>query len=252
MVQLTEINNERAILINSANIADDMDYAIKNNIKKIVISSRIGNYKLDNVNFLEAYPEIQDLAISTYLKIDYSTIHSLKALKKLSIDVLAADNQKIDFSCFPSIEEISFDWRKQIKNIESASQLKYINISKLKTKNLEVFSNLKNIVNFSVFESSIENLSGIENFSKLERLTIVRCPNLTSIESIAKLVDLEHIRISNCKNLTSIKVLENLNNIKFLELHNCGEIESIAPIKNLKNLKEFNYTGDTKFLDNHK
>ena len=82
MIQLTDINNEKAILINSDNIADDMEYAIKNNIKKIVISSRIGNYKLDNANFLEAYPEIQDLTISTYLNIDYSAIHFLKGLKK--------------------------------------------------------------------------------------------------------------------------------------------------------------------------
>ena len=83
MVKLTEINNEKAILINSDNIADDMEYAIKNKIKKIVISSRIGNYKLDNINFVEAYPEIQDLTISTYLNVDYSAIHFLKGLTKL-------------------------------------------------------------------------------------------------------------------------------------------------------------------------
>ena len=105
MVKLTEINNEKAILINSDNIADDMEYAIKNKIKKIVISSRIGNYKLDNINFVEAYPEIQDLTISTYLNVDYSAIHFLKGLTKLSIDVLAVDNQEIDFSSFENLED---------------------------------------------------------------------------------------------------------------------------------------------------
>ena len=38
MVKLTEINNEKAILINSDNIADDMEYAIKNKIKKSIFS----------------------------------------------------------------------------------------------------------------------------------------------------------------------------------------------------------------------
>lgn len=113
MIQVTVIDNTKAILINSDNIADDMEYAIKNEIKKIVISSRIGNYKLDNVNFLEAYPEIQDSRISTYLNIDYSAIHFLKALKKLSIDVLAVDNQEIDFNNFQNLEDLNFNWRKK-------------------------------------------------------------------------------------------------------------------------------------------
>ncbi len=106
--QLTEINSTKAILINSDNISDDIKYAIVNNIKKIIISSRIGNYKLDNINFVEANKEIQDLTISTYLNIDYSAIHSLKTLKKLSMC-----GRGVDFNNFQSLEDLNFNWRKK-------------------------------------------------------------------------------------------------------------------------------------------
>lgn len=251
MEKIKQIDDYNVLLLDSDNIAKDMYFAQKNGIKSILISSRIGNFKLTNTDFLQDYPEIERLYISTYDVIDYSAICYLKKLRKLSIDILAKDNQEIDFNYFPYLEEISFDWRKKTKNIENSLRLKYVNISKLKAKNLDIFSKLNNLESFSVFESSIENLEGIENCKKIKRLTLVRCSKLTSIEIISQLSELEHIKISNCKNIASFKVLESLKNIKFLELHNCGEIESIAPIKKLKNLKEFYYSGNTNFLDNN-
>lgn len=38
MIKITEINDEKVILINSDNITDDMDFAEKNDIKNIIIS----------------------------------------------------------------------------------------------------------------------------------------------------------------------------------------------------------------------
>lgn len=224
MVQLTEINNTKAILINSDNIADDMKYAIANNIKKIVISSRIGNYKLDNINFVEAYPEIQDLTISTYLNIDYSAIHSLKALKKLSIDVLAVDNQEIDFNNFQSLEDLNFNWRKKTINLEKCTNLKSLIISKYKKKDLEEFSNFSNLETLFVWQSSIESLEGIESLVNLKRLSLFKNKKLTSLKGLENLTSLVDLEIDECKSLHSIEEVNQLKNLKTIKIENCGAI----------------------------
>lgn len=227
MVKLTEINNEKAILINSDNIADDMEYAIKNKIKKIVISSRIGNYKLDNINFVEAYPEIQDLTISTYLNVDYSAIHFLKGLTKLSIDVLAGDNQEIDFSSFENLEDLNFNWRKKTINLDKCSNLKSLIISKYKKKELTEFSNFRNLETLFVWQSSIENLDGIENLSNLRRLSLFKNKKLTSLKGLENLKNLVDLEIDECKSLESIEELKQLKNLKTLKIENCGNIEDV-------------------------
>lgn len=228
MVKLTEINNEKAILINSDNIADDMEYAIKNKIKKIVISSRIGNYKLDNANFLEAYPEIQDLTISTYLNIDYSAIHFLKGLKKLSIDVLAVDNQEIEFKNFQSLEDLNFNWRKKTINLEKCTNLKSLIISKYKKKDLKEFSNFSNLETLFVWQSSIESLEGIEDLVNLKSLSLFKNKKLTSLKGLENLVNLVDLEISECKSLESIREISKLKNIKAIKIENCGNIEDFT------------------------
>lgn len=228
MAQLTEINSEKAILVNSDNIADDMKYAIVNNIKKIVISSRIGNYKLDNINFVEAYPEIQDLTISTYLNIDYSAIHSLKALRKLSIDVLAVDNQEIDFSNFQNLEDLNFNWRKKTINLEKCTSLKSLIISKYKKKDLTEFSNFRNLNTLFVWQSSIESLDGIESLANLKRLSLFKTKKLTSLKGLENLTGLVDLEIDECKSLESIEEVKQLKNLKAIKIENCGAVEDFA------------------------
>lgn len=224
MIQLTEINSTKAILINSDNIADDMKYAIANNIKKIVVSSRIGNYKLDNINFVEAYPEIQDLTISTYLNIDYSAIHFLKELRKLSIDVLAVDNQEIDFNNFQKLEDLNFNWRKKTINLDKCTNLKSLIISKYKKKDLEEFSNFKNIETLFVWQSSLESLEGIESLANLKRLSLFKNKKLTSLKGLENLTNLVDLEIDECKSLESIEEVRQLKNLKAIKIENCGNI----------------------------
>ena len=228
MAQLTEINDEKAILINSDNIADDMEYAFENKIKKIVISSRIGNYKLDNINFLEAYPEIQDLTISTYLNIDYSAVHFLKELRKLSIDVLAIDNQGLDFSSFQKLEDLNFNWRKKSINLDKCTNLKSLIISKYKSKNLNEFSLLLNLETFFLWQSSIENLDGIESLVNLKLLSLFKNKKLTSLKGLGNLTNLVDLEIDECKSLESIEEVKQLKNLKTLKIENCGNIENIT------------------------
>lgn len=228
MIQLTEINNTKAILINSDNIADDMEYAIKNKIKKIVISSRIGNYKLDNANFLEAYPEIQDLTISTYLNIDYSAIHFLKALKKLSVDVLAVDNQEIDFSNFQKLEDLNFNWRKKTNNLDKCTNLKSLIISKYKKKDLTEFLNFRNLDTLFVWQSTIESLEGIESLNNLKRLSLFKNKKLTSLKGLENLTSLVDLEIDECKSLESIEEVSQLKNLKAIKIENCGAIDNFT------------------------
>lgn len=239
----------KAIYVKSNQIADDMHYAEKNNIKSIIISQYENVYTLDNVNFLQHYPFVESITISMWESIDYSALQYLKNLKVLNINLLIVDKGEIDFNNFPNIEDIGIAWNNKRKNIASLQQIRILGITKYNQKDLQQFSSLVTLEKFILWQSSIKNLEGIENLTNLKHLSLFRNKNLTSLKGIEKLKNLTKLEIDGCKSINAINEISSLENLEVLKIDNCGDIESLKPIQHLKKLKELTFAESTNILD---
>lgn len=223
--KIVETPNGKAIYVKSSQIADDMHYAEKNNIKNIIISQYENQYTLNNVDFLEHYLFIENVTISTWENIDYSALKHLKNLKILNINILAIDKGELDFNDFPNLEDLGVAWNNKRKNISSLKNLKILGLIKYKSKNLNEFSSLLNLEKLILGQSTIESLEGIESLVNLKRLSLFKNKKLTSLKGLENLTSLVDLEIDECKSLESIEEVSQLKNLKAIKIENCGAIE---------------------------
>jgi hypothetical protein len=220
-------------------------------IFNIVLTSR-GEFRFEekNIDFVKNYSDdIISISITTYQNFDYSAIHYLTNLNEIAIEVLATDNQELDFIHFPKLEKLTFDWRKKTKNLDKLYNLKELLISKYKKENLSEFSELSKLETLFVWQSSIENLEGGDNLSSVKRLSLYGDRKLTSLKGIEKFKNLTILEIDGCKSIGSINEISSLENLEILKIDNCGDIESLKPIQHLKKLKELSFAESTNILD---
>ncbi|WP_143093405.1 hypothetical protein [Halpernia frigidisoli] len=201
MNEILEINGTIFLKINSDTIEENLRFAEKNKIFNFLISARIGNYKLNNIDFVKDFPQLEKLYVSVYENINYQAIKHLKNLNTLSIDVLSNDAQEIDFSNLLNLQKLVFTWRNKAKNIHCLKLLKDLTITKFSKINLTLLLSLENLEDLGIFQSKIENLEGIEKLLNLKKLTIVDCRKLENIDSLGSLENLHQIKIHNCGNI---------------------------------------------------
>ena len=225
-----------------------MNYATQNKIKGLIISYDRG-FRNTTIEFLKNYTFIENLIIQYYGNIDLNGIHYLRNLKKLALNIIANDNQLIDFSCFPNLETCFFDWRPKAKSIFNCKTLKDLRISKFRKENLEDLQELSNLEALTITSSPIKYLKGIENLkiSRLRLYYLTKLENLNYIEGLAEYI--KELDIHACKKIKNIQQIASLTNLEMLGLNNCGEIDNIKPIKNLKKLYRFNFRESTNILD---
>lgn len=223
-VFIDNIKKEKHIYIESI---QDLEFAKKNNISNIIFSDRDDDfkYKYADINIVEDYADyIKDISIIFYKYIDYSAIHYLNKLKYISIELLALDNQKIDFQCFPQLENLTFNWRKKTLNIDKLLNLKELLTNKYKKENLLELSNLTKLETLFVWQSSIESLEGIESLVNLQRLSLFKNKKLRSLQGLENLRNLTELEIDECKSLESIEEVKQLKNLKTLKVENSGVV----------------------------
>lgn len=246
-IEIAKTELGEAVYIGS-DVESTMDYVTKNNIKGIIISHDKG-FRNTNVDFLNKYSFIENLIIQYYGSIDLTGIHSLNNLKRMALNIIANDNQLIDFTCFPHIETCMFDWRPKAKSIFECKSLKYLRINKLKKTDLTDFKKLSNLEVLKIASSSIKTLKGIETLN-LNTLGLYYLNSLESLVNVDGLAStLKELDIQTCKKINNIKDIASLLNLEKLGINNCGEIESIKPVSNLKRLNRFEFWESTNIVD---
>ncbi len=232
----------KIIWIDSDRLDKCLEYYKMKNLDGIGISPYSG-FKLDNLNFLEKYEEIQGLILVYSQKFDYKPIYKLKNLRFISLD----DNSELfDYSLFSELEEIRSEWHKKISLPYKSEKLKSLYFSKFKPKaklcvQLPEFPNLENL---EFVQSTIVSLEGLEKFKKLKKLSVSYCPKLTDISGILEL-PLEVLEFENCKKIENFEGLSSLKHLKIVKLSNCGKISSLKFIENLKKLEHLSFVDTT-------
>jgi len=152
----------------------------------------------------------------------------------------------IDLSHFPNLKKLFFHGHfKKLKNLNTCKKLIHIDCYKLKTssKNFSDFPKLPKLKTIKVVICNFENLTGINNFPRLEKIELFYFSKLNILEGVDKLKKLKELKIENAKRIEDYSPLGKCSFLKELSIINTSPIQDFQKILKNKNLKTLIFLG---------
>jgi len=224
---------KKELAIQGSNIRHCLDIMQKEGIKDLAINSQWGwSPKNKNPDFLKDTPWVEGVNIVSE-DLDLSVLNGVSHLKRLMLP--ETFKGILDLSNFPKLELFYGRWNeKQIKNLDKATGMRRVSISRFNKENLMLFRNFKKLEYFRIFYSNILNLHGIENWDSLEEMDLLKLPKLTDISALENLaLHLKDFDIEGCKRVTDYSVLEKLIALESIGIAEGNPIKSVSFLKKL-------------------
>jgi len=204
---------------------------------------------IDDLSFLNEFPNLLYLEVFNDNKFDTSYVEQLQNLRGLHWD---APKSSLNFYNFPWLEVFVGDWNKNNQNISSCRRLHQLRIWKYKPSclNLQELIGLKRLEYLELVQTNITSLKGIEELTDLRYLDIAYSPKLNDISSLSSISSsLREIEFESLKGLKDYHLFSSLILLRKLNLVKCGDIEDLNWINNLKELEQFIFN-DSKVISN--
>lgn len=223
-----------------------LEVLLKHDIRELELNIGKG-WRGKNIEFLKELTQLRSLIIGDLTLDLIEPIHYLHELIELELETYS--DIPVDFSAFPKLTDCWFEWIKGSDSLFDCKGLKSLGVNSYKKKSSEPFSNLEQLENFSLLNSSVEDLNGIFKLTKLTSLRIARLRKVTSLNGIEALEDLEALEIATCKSIRSFTEIFSLTKLKTLFLLNTGDIATLHGIENLTELEKFIFYESTNIVD---
>jgi len=237
---------DKSLLIDCNRINKTIDYIIKKGIKSITINAAYyENWgKVIDLNFLKPVSKIiEDITISQK-NINFSILNELENLKLLSFDEAA---QAIDLCNFRQLKILSYDYSKNIINLDKSENLEWVSISNYKKTDLIEFSNLKKLKFLHIYGTPIKNLNGIGELENLEDFEIESGRKLETLDGLSeKNKNILFFSIDKAKNLNNLNSIKYLSNVEKVFLMKVGNLDNIDFVKYFNNIIIFCVGNRTK------
>jgi Leucine-rich repeat (LRR) protein len=201
----------------------------------------------NDLMFLLELPHLVSLQILDLRISDVTPIHSLHALKTLS--VMTYCTTEIDFRVFSALEDCSLEWRPNAQSLFECKTLEKLVVNRYDGKDITPFTNLTELKSLTILNAPIESLRGLERLQKLRRLRLADLRRISSLAGIETLNQLEELEIHTCRGFSSIEELRPLTNLRTLSLSNNGNIESFRALERLARLESLVFYESTNVLD---
>jgi hypothetical protein len=226
------------ILIKSEDLDRSIHIMNSYHIKRVEIFH--GTYHLQDIDFFEKCPNVEEVYIDNYDLQDYTGLYSLKDLKILALDETKKDID-LNFEYLSTLQTLYVDWQPKMTGLKFLSNLKKLDIYKFKSKNndLEDLAGLCQLEELILTYGNMESLKGIEKVKNLKTLQLNYIFRLTNIDAIKFLHELECLEIESCKKIKSFQCIKELKNLNKLLLLKVGDIDSISFVTDLKKLNHF-------------
>ena len=223
----------------SSSVNDCLRVAKENNIRGI------RDIPGDNLSFLNE-PEwhfVDKIHIDADKKNIYS-IYNLKNLKYLSGNF----SVPIDYSKFQTLESVSLEWNKNIKNFNKCTCVKYLTLSKFTEKDFSLIATFFELENLKVYYSKVESLNGLQNLNNLIRVDLDNLRKLTDVSAlnVSHKKKLRKLFIYNSPVLMNITAIEHQDQLEMLQLVKIGEINSLKFIEDFHKLNTFGFNAKVK------
>jgi|GEM_PF-2369291 len=187
-------------------------------------------YEGEDLDILKEIPNVKRIYFGTSYVKNFSGLYYLKELKEL---INLYDEMGIDYSHFSEIEKLEINWSKKDKDLFTRFSLKSLRIHKYKSQSEDLieFSNLNNLNNLWIIQSTVSSINGIEKIPLLKKMTLAYNSKLKICLNNLNFVisEIDELVIESCKNI-GLDFVKIFPNIKRLEIRNQGKISSLRPI----------------------
>lgn len=231
--------------VDSRRIRECMRYYREAKLDGIYISPCHG-YKLKDLSFLKDYPFITRVAVAYSSSIRVSDLCVLKTLRSINI---ANNQQPIDFSAFPELENVSVHWHPKMTLPERSTTWKRLEMTgyRPKSKDLSELPDLVNLERLQIVRAPLQSLAGLKRFRRIKWLGLFY---LSKLERIADLdaPSLEVLEFDVCRKICDHAHVATLPRVRVLRLNDCGQVPSLTFLDRMHALEEFAFV-DTNVLD---
>jgi hypothetical protein len=240
-------HEEGACLVACGPWNDGLDRIVEEQRIRVVQLSRHAGWPGGDLSFLAAHPNV--IGVQLYDK----TIGSLDVLRDLpNLRYLCFDSQLkggVDFTNFPQLRTLKFDWAKGAESIGACVGLVHLNLGAYRLADLEILSNLHQLEVLHVMSRSLTSLRGIGALRSLRELYLSYCTKLTDLSGLDQCNNLNHIRIQSCKAFKKLDDIAKTKNLNLLYISDCGTIESLLPLRQCNELVYLYAVGNTSIVD---
>ena len=233
-------------------LEEHIKYIRNNNIKKAIIVA-------DNIEFLKDCPSLEYLKVYPSISavdFDYSPVYQLPNLRALQCETMYGLKatydvdedvkiSKIDYSRFKNLKMLTINGVEGHLNTNQAGDIVslYFDSGFPGTKTLTGSIPNKALEYFTICQSSVCSLEGIEDASKLCWLELSYNRHLTDISALKYLSNsLKYLDIQMCGKIRDFSVLCELHNLEFLTLRGTNSLQNLSFLKEMPKLKNFHLT----------
>jgi len=224
---------------------EHIEYIRKNDIKKAIVVA-------EDINFLKQCPGLEYLKVYPAVEaneFDYSPIYEMPNIKWLQCQTIYGVNEDkvstIDYSRFHGVKRIGVSGGKGHLNVHTAKEVVslFFDFGFPNAKTLTGFISGEALENFSISQSPIQSLEGIEVASQLRRLELAYNRRLSDISALCHLGEtLRYLEIDTCGKIRDFSVLKELHNLEFLILKGSNILPDLSFLKEMPKLKVFHLT----------
>lgn len=217
----------------------------------------INQYKLEkiliiaeSIDFIKQCPSLKHIRIvpadSSNNGFDYSPLYEMPQIKSVQCSTKYGNKNQlstqIDCARIPGLESI---------HVTDAGYKNYNTVKTLKSFGLTGYPDVDFsnafcspvLDTFSVFQSKIKTLDGIQKSSKMQCLYLYYNRSLQDISALREVKKtLRALRIENCPKISDFSVLGELENLELLELSGSNELPNLTFLKSMKSLKTFTFS----------
>ncbi len=208
-------------------------------------------FKHDSLEFLKDFPFLEWIQVVNGLGLDLSPLYLCQNLKTV---ILRSIEDVIDFSRFPQLQCVEFNWGKGTTGLFQCPNLIYADIRYYGLPDLKPFQGLPQLNTLMLKESRIERWEGIEALTNLEWLDFAYTSRLKSLAGVEQLdgANLTTVRFEVAKHVGKEAYrFAKLRQLQELRLWGCGELPTLSPFEAHANLTQLDLDIDerTNVLD---
>lgn len=205
----------------------------------------------DALEFLSWVPDLKRLTLwftllhgQKAMHFDMNRLYNLKKLESLGVTWFDGD---IDWLRLLHLKELHWSqfYLRSACELESLLGLERLAVTGYvpKGKGLADLSVLPMVRTLGFRKSSVQALTGLSRWPRLERLVFSELPRIKSIAPLADCPGLKHLTIHRSRQLADHQLAVYLPNLESLCLAGCGMMESLGFLDDMPNLKHFDFCG---------